>query len=100
MYKFMNGGSSEIMKEIFRIREENGYNLRHQNIFKRPIVNSVYNDTETVSFLRPKIWELISTGIKELVSLNGFKKVIEKWKPVNSPCRLGKTYIHHVGFIS
>ena len=100
MYKVIKGDSTETMKEIFRIREENGYNLRHQNIFKRPIVNSVYNDTETVSFLRPKIWELISTGIKELVSLNGFKKVIEKWKPVNSPCRLGKTYIHHVGFIS
>ena len=100
MYKVMKGDSTETMKQIFRIREENGYNLRHQNIFKRPIVNSVYNDTETVSFLRPKIWELISTGIKELVSLNGFKKVIEKWKPVNSPCRLGKTYIHHVGFIS
>ena len=100
MYKVMKGDSTETMKEIFRIREENGYNLRHQNIFKRPIVNSVYNDTETVSFLRPKIWELISTGIKELVSLNGFKKVIEKWKPVNSPCRLGKTCIHHVGFIS
>ena len=83
MYKVMKGDSTETMKEIFRIREENGYNLRPQNIFKRP-----------------KIWELISTGIKELVSLNGFKKVIEKWKPVNSPCRLGKTYIHHVGFIS
>ena len=100
MYKVMKSDSTETMKEIFRIREENGYNLRHQNIFKHPIVNSVYNDTETVSFLKPKIWELISTGIKELVSLNGFKKVIEKWKPVNSPCRLGKTYIHHVGFIS
>ena len=54
MYKVMKGDSTETMKEIFRIREENGYNLRHQNIFKRPIVNSVYNDTETVSFLRPK----------------------------------------------
>ena len=61
------------MKEIFRIREENGYNLRHQNTFKRPIVNSVYNSTETVLFLGPKIWELIPTEIKELVSLNGFK---------------------------
>ena len=100
MYKVIKGDSTETMKEIFRIREENGYNLRHQNIFKRPIVNSVYNDTETVSFLRPKIWELISAGIKELVSLNSFKKVIEKWKPVNSPCRLCKTYIHQVGFIS
>ena len=33
---------------IFRILEGNGYILRHQNIFKRPIVNSVYNGTEKV----------------------------------------------------
>ena len=82
----MNGGPPEIMKEIFTIREENGYNLRHQNTFKRPIVNSVYNGTETV--LGPKIWELIPTKIKELVSLNGFKKAIKKWKRVNCRCRL------------
>ena len=95
----MNGGSPEIMKEVFRILEENGYNLRHKNIFKRPIVNSVYNGTEKVQFLGPEIWELIATEIKELVSLNGFKKAIKKWKPVNCPCRLCKTYIQHVGFI-
>ena len=72
MYKVVNGGSPEIMK-IFRIREENGYNSRHQNTF-----NLVYNGTETVLFLGPKIWELIPTEIKELVSLNGFKKAIQK----------------------
>ena len=55
MYIVMNGGSPEIMKDIFRICEENGYNLRHQNTFKRPIVNLVYNGTETVSFLGPNI---------------------------------------------
>ena len=74
MYKVMNGSTAEIMKWIFRIREENGYNLRHENTFKRPIVNSVYNGTETVSFLGPNIQELIPTEIKELVSLNGCKK--------------------------
>ena len=63
MYKVVNDGS-EIMKEILGIREENGLNVRHQNTFKRPIVNSVYNGTETVSFLVPKIWELIPTEIK------------------------------------
>ena len=68
MYKVVNGGSPEIIKEIFRIRGENGYNLRHQNTFKRPIVNSVCNDTEIVLLLGPKIWELIPSGIKELVS--------------------------------
>ena len=100
MYKVMNGGSSEIMKEIFRIREENGYNVRHQNTFKRPIVNSVYNNTETVSFWGPRIWELIPIEIKEWVSLNGFKKAIKKWKLVTCLCRLCTTYIYHVGFIS
>ena len=29
MYKVMNGGYPEITKEIFRIREESEYNLRH-----------------------------------------------------------------------
>ena len=63
------------------------------------IVNSVYNGTETGSFLGSKICEWIPTEIKELVSLNGFKKAIKKWKPVNYPSRLCKSYIH-VGFIS
>ena len=57
------------------------------------MVDSVYNGTETISFLGPEIWELIPTEIKKLFSLNGFKKAIKKWKPVNYPCRLCKTYI-------
>ena len=74
----MNGSSAEIVMKIFWIREENRYNLRHQNTFKRPIVNSVYNGVETVSFMGLKIWEFILTEIKELVSLNGFKKAIKE----------------------
>ena len=91
----MNRGSPEIMKDVFRIREENGCNLRHLNTLKRPIVNSVYNGTETVSFLGPKIWELVPAEIKELVSLNGIKKATKKWKQVNCPCKPCKPYIHH-----
>ena len=47
----VNGGSPEIMKEVFRIREENGYYFKYQKTFKRPITNSVYNGTETILFL-------------------------------------------------
>ena len=93
----MNGGSPEIMKGIFRIH---GDNVRHQNTFRRPIVNSVHNGTETVSFLGHKIWELIPTEIKELISLNSIKKVINKWKPVTCPCKRCGTYIHRVDFVS
>ena len=46
VYKVVYGGFPKIVMEIFRIREENEYNLTHQNTFKRLIVNSVYNGTE------------------------------------------------------
>ena len=75
MYKYVSGSSPEIMKNVFGIREENGYNLKHQNTFKRLIINSVYNGTKTVLLLGSKIRELIPTETKEFVSLNGFKKM-------------------------
>ena len=84
----MNGGSPEMMKEVFKFREESRYNLRHQNTYWGPIVNTVYSGTETGFFLGPKICELTPTQIKGLISLNGFKKAIKKWKPANCPCRL------------
>ena len=50
--------------------------------------------------LGAKKLETFPTESTELFSLNGFKKAIKKWKPVNCPCRLCKMYIHHAGFIS
>ena len=50
IYKVVNSGSLEIMKEILKICEENTYSLRRQNTSRYPIVNLIYNCTETVSF--------------------------------------------------
>ena len=33
MYNVVNGGSPEMMKEVFKFREESRYNLRHQNTY-------------------------------------------------------------------
>lgn len=52
------------MKE-FNFRGEIGYDLRHQNIFRRTSVKLVNNATEGVSFLGPKIWEIIPENIKK-----------------------------------
>ena len=49
--KVANYISLEIVKEIFNFFGKIGYNLREQNIFRKPLVNSIYNDTESVSFL-------------------------------------------------
>ena len=50
MFKVVNRGSPEIVKVAFRFCEENGYNLRHQNIFRGPIVNAVDDGTKQFHF--------------------------------------------------
>ena len=34
-----------------------------------------------MSYLGPKIWDLVPKELKELSSLSAFKKAIKKWKP-------------------
>ena len=86
------------MNEIFVERKSN-YSLRGNNVLTRRRVNSVRYDTETVSFLAPKIWDILPKDIKDSESLDIFKRKIKKWIPWKRPCKLCKTYILQVGFI-
>ena len=87
------------MNDIFKLRGEQTYNLRKLSQFYRPKVNSVYNGTGSVSFLGPKIWNLVPNELKDIGNLVVFKKVIKKWSPEKCPCRLCKEYIRNVRFI-
>ena len=78
--------SPEIMSEVFKLRDTPCYNLWHTSQFSTVPIHSVYNETELASYFRPKIWEQITAEIKNKESLNGFKKEMEKWKPVERPC--------------
>ena len=49
------------------------YDLRNNNSFKIRRVNSVRNGNELVTYLGPKIWDLVPNEIKEFESLNAFK---------------------------
>ena len=65
------------MKEVFNFCGEIGYDLKQKNIFRGSLFNSVYNGTERVSFLGPKIWEVIPKNMIKLGSLNSYKKEIK-----------------------
>ena len=93
MYKVVNGISPEIMNKVFKLREEPHYHLRHTTQFLVDPIRSDFNDSESASSLGPKIWEQIPMEIKNKDSLVGFKKEIKKWKPLNCPCRICKTFI-------
>ena len=92
MFKVKSNIPPEIMKEVFAPKMS-PYDLRNNNSFKRRIVNSVWHGTESVSYLGPKIRDLVPSEIKESESLNGFKFKIKRWVPEGCPCRICKIYL-------
>ena len=61
MFKVRNDMSPEIICDIFTPRINNHYDLRHINHFETPFGRTVYNGTESVSHLGPKICEYKNT---------------------------------------
>ena len=99
MLKVKNEMSPEIICGIFTPRINKHYNLRHMNYFEIPFVRIVYNGTESVSYLGPKIWNIVPEEYKTLNSLNSLKESIKNWVLLNCPCRLCKANVHGVAFI-
>ena len=87
----------EFLNEIFQNRAL-PYNLRTNSSFSSRQVHSVYHGTESLSFLGPKIWELVPEDTKQSESLKIFKNKIKKWVPSRFPCRLCHIYLQKKGF--
>ena len=90
--------SPPIVSNIFTQKKCHPYNLRLNSQFFSPLVRSVFHGTESISYLGPVIWDILSDCYKNLPNFSVFKNGIKKWKPENCPCRLCKTYISRLGF--
>ena len=99
MFRFYNGLSSTLMNNIFKLKTENSYNLRQVSEFSRPMIKNVYHGTESISYLGPKVWDILPEKLKNTDNLQHFKKEIKTWKPDNCPCRICKVYTESVGFL-
>ena len=69
MFKFYNGLSPSLMNNIFKSKVENLYNLKHVSEFSRPMVKSVYHETESISYLGPEIWDMLREKLKNIENL-------------------------------
>ena len=76
MFKVYRSMSPPIFSELFR-RRDISYNLRSNSNFAVPNVKSVFHGSESISYLGPKIWDIVLLEPKELPSLNAFKKVLK-----------------------
>ena len=86
------------MNEVFQLTDP-AYILRNNSEFRSKNAKTVTYGTEPVSFLGPKIWNLVPQEIKASESLNSFKSKIKTWSTTACPCRLCKVYVPQVGFI-
>ena len=59
------------MKDAFPINR-NPYNLRQNSQFSRPPINTVYHETESISNVEPKIWDLVPSNLKEISESDKF----------------------------
>ena len=81
LFKVKNGLSPAFMNEIFVENAQHYYDLRKKTEFKRNKVKTVYNGTETLTFLGPRIWEIVPDYIKKSNSFEEFKLKIKLWNP-------------------
>ena len=64
--------SPEILRETF-VSKTSSYNLLRSDAFEECQVHSVYHGTESLSFLGPKIWDLVPGELKQSETLYSFK---------------------------
>ena len=100
MFKVKHKLCPEITGDIFMERSNNQYNLRNRPDFITPQVHSVFHGTESISYLGPRIWDIVPEEFKHKKSLNSFKESIKMWVATNCPCRLCKFYLDGVGFVN
>ena len=97
IFKIKKNMASEILTEILPQKKSN-YSLRNSPTLEGRSVKTVVYGSETIFSLGPKIWDILPTELKIIVSPTLFKKKIREWAPKNCPCRLCKTYEQNIGF--
>ena len=99
MYKILNVLSPDIMQDIFEIKS-NYYNTRDAPAFSSRNIKTVRYGLKTISYMALKIWDLVPKEMKQVTTVNEFKAKIKIWKLENCPCRLCRTYLPQIGFIT
>ena len=73
MFKIQICLSPEILSETF-VSKTSSYSLRRNDTFEKRKVHSVYHGTESLSFLGPKIWDLVPVELKQSETLYSFNQ--------------------------
>ena len=95
MYKLVNNISPPIMNRVFKLNSDSHYNLRQMSQFPRSLLKSVYNGTDSISYLGPKILDILPDDYKPYKIW-----ILLKLKLKNANQKIArKVYINRAGFL-
>ena len=100
LYKMVNNLSPKFLIEVFPFNNSYDPRTRSDLLFKSRPIKSTFHGSESLSFLAPKIWNIIPNDIKKAKNLSIFKKSIKKWVTNDCPCHICKNYISWIGFVT
>ena len=95
--KFKHELSPQIINNVFELNIV--LDMRRQDLFRPRNVHSVRHGTDSLTYLGPKIWDIVPQVIKNRKLLSVFKTKIKQWVPINCPCTLCRPYSQYVGYI-
>ena len=98
VYKALHNLSSVLMSDLFSFKNTM-YNIRGGGKLKMSNIKTTNYGSETISYLGPKVWDLVPNEIKSISSLDVFERKIKAWTPTTCPCRLCKAYVENLGYI-
>ena len=98
IYKALNNLSSPLMPDLFRAKNIR-YSLRKGEVLTSYNVKTKSYGIDSISYLVPKIWDILLFEIKNSQSLKVFKRRVRLWIPDKCPCHLCRDYIQYLGYI-
>ena len=76
MCKILNSLSPEIMKNIFKIKT-NYHKTLKALIFSKRNIKTVRYGLQNMSYMGPRMWDLVPKEMKQVTTLNEFKAKIK-----------------------
>ena len=98
IFKIKKEFAPPIMENMFERRSTN-YNLRNFQEFLTERKRTVNYGLETLSYRAPQLWSILPENIKQIDSIDSFKKRIKDWICKDCPCRLCTPYLQNIGFL-
>ena len=92
IFKLRKGFGSPTMESILKERN-NIYNIRNFQEFETKRKRTVYFGLELINYRSPQLWCLLPEHMRQLNSVDEFKRSVIQWIYNTSPSRLCKVYL-------